>query len=441
MLTTTAATLRVDAITANPASKNINAGQGVTFTAATSNPTGTDTVQWQVSTDGGATFNPLADGGVYSGTTTTTLTISNAPTALNSDQYLAVFTNAAGTLMTSAATLGVNHLDTTTTVSSSNATSSYGQSVTFTATVSAAAGTPGGTVSFLDNGYVIGSAPLTGGKATFLTALLGVGTHNITAVYGGDTNDLGSHGSTVQTVKAAVYILNATAGGALSLSGNAELEGVDLLQVNSSSSTAVQLSGNADVNAATIDIAGGDQVSGHARFDEKPVTHAASTGDPLATLVAPTGGTSQGAINFSSGIHLLPAGVYSSITVTGSAQLILGAGVFQIGAGGITISGNARVTGNDVLLYNSGALTLGGNAVVDVTAMAYGPYAGIAIFQARNNANAVTVSGNANLNLEGGVLYAANPQCLVTFSGNAKVDATLLVNELTITGNAALDDQ
>jgi hypothetical protein len=31
--------------------------------------------------------------------------------------------------------------------------------------------------------------------------------------------------------------------------------------------------------------------------------------------------------------------------------------------------------------------------------------AGVAVFQAPNDANAVTVSGNANLNLNGGVLY------------------------------------
>ena len=34
----------------------IMAGQNVTFTAASLNPSGTDTVQWQVSTDGGTTF-------------------------------------------------------------------------------------------------------------------------------------------------------------------------------------------------------------------------------------------------------------------------------------------------------------------------------------------------------------------------------------------------
>ena len=48
--------------------------------------------------------------------------------------------------------------------------------------------------------------------------------------------------------------------------------------------------------------------------------------------------------------------------------------------------------------------------VVNLTAFSTGTYAGLAIFQARSDASAVTVSGNANLNLNGAVLYAANVQ-------------------------------
>src|SRR5207244_4328568 len=68
----------------------------------------------------------------------------------------------------------------------------FGQSVMFTATVSAVApgaGTPTGTVQFRDGAANLGSpVTLTGGSASFSTSALSVGGHSITAVYSGDTN-------------------------------------------------------------------------------------------------------------------------------------------------------------------------------------------------------------------------------------------------------------
>ena len=73
----------------------------VTFTAASSNPGSGDTVQWEVSTDGGTTFSAI------SGATSTTYSFT-ATAATNGDEYEAVFTNSAGTLTSNAATLTVD---------------------------------------------------------------------------------------------------------------------------------------------------------------------------------------------------------------------------------------------------------------------------------------------------------------------------------------------
>ena len=65
----------------------------------------------------------------------------------------------------------------------------YGQGVTFVATVSAtvgAAGTPTGTVTFLDGGSPLGTVALnSSGRATLTTSSLSSGSHSITAVYNG----------------------------------------------------------------------------------------------------------------------------------------------------------------------------------------------------------------------------------------------------------------
>jgi len=60
-----------------------------------------------------------------------------------------------------------------------------GQSVTFTATVSGSIAAPGGSVSFFDNGTLLGVAPVSGGQAVF-AAPLRAGSHSIAATYAGD---------------------------------------------------------------------------------------------------------------------------------------------------------------------------------------------------------------------------------------------------------------
>jgi hypothetical protein len=280
------------------------------------------------------------------------------------------------------------------------------------------------------------------------------GSYTVTATYAGDPNHTGSMSAAVPftitpvgvSLAGDVDVLNQTASGALNMSGNAILNVAGTVQVDSNSASAVTLSGNAAIRAAQTKIVGGDQVSGNAKFNHTPATHAAYVADPLAVLPVPTGGTSHAAVNLSAGTLTLNPGSYPSIIVSGSAHLILNPGTYIIGPAGITVSGYATITnttgagGQGVLIYNTGALSVSGYAIVSLTASSTGMYAGVAIFQARTDASPVTISGNADLNLNGGLLYAANVRCVVTLSGTvgctAKLEASLVVNELTMSGNA-----
>ncbi len=92
---------------------------------------------------------------------------------------------------------------TTTALISSLNPSVFGQSVTFTATVSGAT-TPTGTVQFFDGVTSLGTVALSGTSAALTTSALAVGTHPITAVYSGDIDDPGSTSPSVsQVVNAA----------------------------------------------------------------------------------------------------------------------------------------------------------------------------------------------------------------------------------------------
>jgi len=103
---------------------------------------------------------------------------------------------------------------TTTTLTSSQNPSNFGQSLTFTAT---AAGegftiTPTGTVTFFDGSTNLGSANLNASaQATLSTSTLTVGTHNITATYNGDSNYASSPSTVVnQLVQGAIAQLSPT---------------------------------------------------------------------------------------------------------------------------------------------------------------------------------------------------------------------------------------
>jgi hypothetical protein len=169
-------------LTASPNS-SILSGDSVTLTATLSpftvGPPTTTTDGELVNFFSGAT--PLGSGHLLSGVAT--LTTTALP--IGTDSLTAVFpgdsnynpsTSSALSLTVSTVTLG-----------SSLNPSTFGQSVTFTATVLPS---KTGTVTFLDGASSIGSSAISSGAAVFTTSTLAVGAHNITAQYNSDTSNI-----------------------------------------------------------------------------------------------------------------------------------------------------------------------------------------------------------------------------------------------------------
>jgi hypothetical protein len=95
---------------------------------------------------------------------------------------------------------------TTTMLQASSNPIAAGQTVTLAATVVApSGGTPSGTVSFLGNGVILGTAPVnSAGSATYTPASMTAGTYSITAQYGGNSSFAASTSSPLsETVTAA----------------------------------------------------------------------------------------------------------------------------------------------------------------------------------------------------------------------------------------------
>ncbi len=194
-------------------------GQSVTFTATVSaNAPGSGTPAGSVTfMDGATTLATVVLGGGSANYTTAKLATGS--------HTITVTYNGSNSFSTSSGSLTqtVNQDTTAAVVTSSLNPSTFGQKVTFTATVTAAApgvGTPTGTVTFYDGATQIGTGTLSGGKATFSTKTLGAGSHSITADYGGDANFLTSNsGVLTQTVNGAA----ASAIGATSVAVDAVL--------------------------------------------------------------------------------------------------------------------------------------------------------------------------------------------------------------------------
>jgi len=170
-----------------------NVGQSVTFTA-TVTPNGSGTPTGSVTfRDGGSTLGSgNLSGGKASYSTSSFSAGAHSITAVyGGDSNFTGSTSS--TLSQQVSSPGYS---TFVALISSPNPAAAGQAVTFTATVtSSGPGTPTGSVAFEDSGSTLGSAPLSGGRATYTTSSLPAGPHSITASYGGDSNFASSSSS------------------------------------------------------------------------------------------------------------------------------------------------------------------------------------------------------------------------------------------------------
>ncbi len=176
-------TVTATTVTATPNPGIANQAETITatvkLTSGSATPTGTVTFTSGTTTLGTATLTAAG-----------TATI-NPVLAAGSYQIVATYsgdTDDGGSASAPLAlTVGLAASTTTLTVAPNPA--QVGATVTFTATVASNGAAPTGTVTFLSGTTTLGTGALSGGKATFSTAALAVGTYSITASYGGDTNN------------------------------------------------------------------------------------------------------------------------------------------------------------------------------------------------------------------------------------------------------------
>jgi parallel beta-helix repeat protein len=393
-----------------------------------------------------ATATALGVGGAtVSGSFTFTYNGSNtAPTNVGSYAVVGTFTstNSNYTGNTGNGTLVITPASTSTAISAPTVT--VGLDGMVTVSVSSSASTVIGSVSLSVDGGSPVSHTLSGGAWTFDVGNLAVGNHSLSASYAaqGNFGSSSATGTLTVTLGNTIVILNGTAAGALTLSGNAGIQIAGPLDVDSSSASAITASGNSHVSAGAINVVGHVQTSGSASLSPAPAMGASYVADPLAGLPVPDSSNLlfRGPVNLN-GNHTqtIDPGIYTQISVSGNAQLIMNCGIYVIGGGGFTVTGSGSVTGSGVMIYNAGAsgsfgaLTLSGNGNVNITPATTGTYAGILIFQSRDNTQTMALTGSS-VSLGTGSVYAA--AATLNLSGNVQFQGSFIVGKMNISGSA-----
>jgi subtilase family serine protease len=175
------------AMTANPA--NASFGQSVSLSATVTGNSPTGTVQFKDGTTNIGSPATLSGG---------TASLNTGALAVGSHTITAVYSGdtANSSSVSPGVSVTVAKAPSAISLASTSASTTLGQSVTFTATVSG--NLLAGTVQFMDGSTSLGIFAINACTASLTTTALGVGTHNITAIYSGDANNQGST-STVLT--------------------------------------------------------------------------------------------------------------------------------------------------------------------------------------------------------------------------------------------------
>lgn len=192
---------------------------------------------------------------------------------------------------------------TVTQLSATPTQATVGQAVTVVASVTSASGNPSGLVNFLQAGSLqLGSASVVNGKATLTLNGLSIGTHTLSAQYGGNSSFAASSSQSVSVTLVSAAAASTTAqitatpsqitvGQPETLSAVVtSMTGVPSGQVNFLSSTTIigtttLVNGRASLTTSTLPL-GSDSISVSYSGD---TSHASSVSSPVTVTVSPSG--------------------------------------------------------------------------------------------------------------------------------------------------------
>ena len=347
----------------------------------------------------------------------------------------------------------VNQAGSTTALTSSANPSVFGQSVTFTAQVSAAspgAGTPTGSVTFDDGTTDLGTTTLTDGEATLTTSDLARGTHLITAAYSGDTTFASSTSTaTTQNVSEANTQVTLIPSPAASVLGQSVTLTADVSPAAPASGTptgsvsffdgstelgTVSLnSGTASLNTSSLAL-GSHSLT--AVYGGDGNDFAGSTSSPSIELV---GGTTVAV-----GSSVDPSTFGQSVTLT--ATVTADAAGSSVPVGSVTFMDGTHSLGTFTLVGSTGAASVSTSALAVGTHAFTAVYGGTADFAGSTSSpfsqvvNQASSSTTAHLSASQTVFgQSVTITATVTSSGGTPGGSVRFTDGNTVLGSASLN--
>ncbi len=246
------------------------------------------------------------------------------------------------------------------------------------------------------------------------------------------------------TAEACIWALNPTASGAVTVSGNAQVNMDCGIMANSSSASAITQNGASCINAASVASVGG--ASGGC-INPPPVT-TNTVVDPLSYVSGPAWSgcdyNNQVKANNNQTVNLTPGVYCNKITAQNGGTINFASGLYVLNGAALTVHGEAH--GTDVQFYltenttQNDNITFNAGSVVQLSAPDFEADlpAGVLFYQDRNSAAGInhTMNGQTDMLLEG-ILYLPNAD--VNFSGGGAADPTatvIIADTISFTGNS-----
>lgn len=358
-------------------SETVNIASSTTALVASANPSIAGkplTLTATVTTNGGTaagTVNfyngtTLLGSGTLNGIGVATFTSSTLP--VGSYSITANYAGDANDTGSTSASLALSVIQATTVVKlvASSPSVQVTAAVTFTATVTGNGGVPTGSVTFMDGANTLGSVAVNaGGVAAYTTSSLAVGTHTITAVYGGDANDAGSTSSAVTETVTAYATQTSLVASATSMNTDQELT---LLTTTVSSSggavtgTITYMNGTTTLGTATVG------ANGAATFSLNPAAGSYSitahySGDALNAPSVSNAVTVNVSLATEFTIGLNPTSMSLQTTKSGQLTISLGSqdgftDKIALGCDSLPYSVSCNFSNNDFTLDKNGTASV-----------------------------------------------------------------------------------
>lgn len=241
-----------------------------------------------------------------------------------------------------------------------------------------------------------------------------------------------------------IVVLDPSASGALTMSGNAAIEiPARTVYVNSNSTSAVRTNGGVVLDAPMLRVCGGTQFTSASTVTGTVVRGVAPFADPLSGTVFPssTGMTDLGSRSIASGSTVtLNPGYYSGgISVTGNSSVTFSPGVYVL-RGNLKITAGTIVGQSVTFVMLAGEVDIAGCSRLELSPPTEGSLAGMVIAQPSTNTSKLSLSGNAATVVSGSIYAPGATTSLTgtsTLSGEGpKMGDLLVTNRLTVAGTS-----